>query len=119
VFETSFTAEQQEQLAQRRAELGPGAIEAAKTDWAGLVEELLRHVQDDTPVDDPRVRDLVGRWDALANQFHREGADGERTKAVAQAMWQENSEEISRSLPWPADRMRDLVQYLERVRQAG
>jgi DNA-binding transcriptional MerR regulator len=119
VFETSFTAEQQEQLAQRRAELGPEGVEAAKTEWAGLVEELLRHVQDGTPVDDPQVRALVGRWDALANRFHSDGADGERTKAAAQAMWQDNSEEIGRSLPWPTDRMRDLVHYLERVRQAG
>ena len=108
VFETSFTPEQREQLAQRRAALGPEAVEAAKTEWAGLVEELLRHVQDGTPVDDPRVRALVGRWDALANGFHSEGDDGERTKAAAQRTWEENSEEIGRSLPWPADRMRDL-----------
>ena len=49
VFETSFTTEQREQLAQRRAALGPEAVEAAKTEWAGLVEELLRHVQDEHP----------------------------------------------------------------------
>ncbi|MFC7646164.1 MerR family transcriptional regulator [Streptosporangium lutulentum] len=65
VFETTFTPEQREQLARRRAELGPEAVEAAKTEWAGLVEELLRHVRDDTPVDDPRVRALAAagtRW---------------------------------------------------------
>jgi MerR family transcriptional regulator, thiopeptide resistance regulator len=118
VYETSFTAEQREQLAQRRAELGPEAIEEAKTEWAGLVEELLRHVQDDTPVDDPRVRSLAGRWDAIADRFHAPGADGEQTKAATQRMWEENSEEIGRSLPWPTERMRELVHYLERVRQA-
>jgi DNA-binding transcriptional MerR regulator len=119
VFETSFTAEQREQLAQRRAELGPEAIEAAKTEWAGLVEELLPHVRDDTPVDDPRVRDLVGRWEALANRFHAAGADGEQTKAAAQRTWQQNSEEIGGRLPWPVDQMRDLVRYLDRARRAG
>ncbi|MFC4894192.1 MerR family transcriptional regulator [Streptosporangium amethystogenes subsp. fukuiense] len=119
VFETSFTTEQREQLARRRAELGQEAVEAAKTEWAGLVEELLRHVQDDTSVDDPRVRVLVGRWDALANRFHANGRDGEQTRAAARGMWRENSEEIGRSLPWPAARMRDLVDYLERARQAG
>ncbi|MFJ2030268.1 MerR family DNA-binding protein [Streptosporangium sp. NPDC087985] len=118
VFETSFTTEQRERLAQRRAELGPGAVEAARTEWAGLVEELLRHVQDDTSVDDPRVRALVDRWDALGNRFHADGADGEQTKAAAQRIWKENSEEIGQSLPWPVDRMRGLVHYLERVRQA-
>ncbi len=119
MFESSFTAEQREQLARRRADLGPEAVETARTEWAGLVEELLRHVQDGTPVDDPRVRALVHRWDALANRFHDDGDDGERTKAAARRMWRENSEEIGRSLPWPADRMRDLVFYLERSRQAG
>ncbi|MEV4249646.1 MerR family transcriptional regulator [Streptosporangium canum] len=118
VFETSFTAEQREQLARRRAELGPQAVEAAKTEWAGLVEELLRHVQDDTPVDDPQVQDLAGRWDALAGRFHQDGEEGEPTKAVARRMWEENSEELGRSLPWPSDRMRALVHYLERIRQA-
>jgi DNA-binding transcriptional MerR regulator len=119
VFETSFTTEQREQLAQRRTELGSEAVEAAKTEWAGLVEELLRHVQDGTPVEDPQVQALVGRWDALASGFHSDGEDGERTKAAAQRTWEENSEEIGRSLPWPVDRMRDLVHYLERARQAG
>jgi hypothetical protein len=119
VFETSFTTQQREQLAQRRAELGPEAVEAARTEWAGLVEELLRHVQDGTPVDDPQVQTLVGRWDALGNQFHGGGDDGEQTKAAARTVWQENTEEIGRSLPWPVDRMRDLVRYLERARQAG
>lgn len=117
VFETSFTPEQREQLAERRAELGPQSIEAAKTEWAGLVVQLLRHVQDGTPVDDPRVQDLTGRWDALADRFHAEGADGERTKAAAQRMWDENSDEIGSTLPWPVDRMRELVHYLERARE--
>ncbi|WP_326823562.1 MerR family transcriptional regulator [Streptosporangium sp. NBC_01756] len=119
VFETSFTTEQREQLARQRAELGPEAVEAAKSEWAGLVEELLCHVQDDTPVDDPRVRALVARWDALGNRFHAGGDAGEQTKAAAQRAWRENSAEIGRSLPWPADRLRDLVHYLERVRQTG
>jgi MerR family transcriptional regulator, thiopeptide resistance regulator len=119
MLETSFTPEQRERLAERRAALGPEAVEAARTAWAGLVEELLRHVEDGTPVEDPRVRDLVGRWDALGNRFHDDGPEGERTKAAARAMWQRDSEQLGRSLPWPADRMRDLVAYLERARQAG
>ncbi|WP_323374048.1 MerR family transcriptional regulator [Plantactinospora alkalitolerans] len=117
VFETYFTPEQREQLAQRRTELGGTAIEAARTEWAGLVEELLCHVRDETPVDDPRVRDLVARWDTLGNRFHVDGQGGERTKTAARRMWDDNSEEIGPSLPWPADRMRNLLAYLERVRQ--
>jgi DNA-binding transcriptional MerR regulator len=119
VFETSFTPEQREQLAERRAALGPEAVEAAKTEWAGLVEDLLRHEEDGTPVEDPRVQTLVGRWTALGNRFHPAGDAGERTKAAARTLWQENGAEIGRSLPWPADRMRAQVEYVQRARQTG
>ncbi|MDW5326156.1 MerR family transcriptional regulator [Plantactinospora sp. KLBMP9567] len=53
VFETSFSGEEREQLAQRRAELGPAGVEAARAEWAELVVELLRQVQHGTPTDDP------------------------------------------------------------------
>ncbi|GIG92433.1 MerR family transcriptional regulator [Plantactinospora endophytica] len=116
VFDTSFSTEQREQLAERRAALGPDGVETARLEWAGLVAELLRHVQEDSPTDDPAVRALVDRWDALADRFHPAGADGERTRTVARRMWAENSEEIGRRLPWPTDQMRALVDYLDRVR---
>ncbi|GAB3982718.1 MerR family transcriptional regulator [Plantactinospora veratri] len=119
VFETSFSTEEREQLARRRAALGPDGIEAARTEWAELVTELLRHVRDDTPTDDPAVRALVARWDALAGRFHPPGADGERTRAAARRMWDEQSGELGRNLPWPADQLRALVDYLDRVRAAG
>jgi MerR family transcriptional regulator, thiopeptide resistance regulator len=109
-----FTPEQQEQLARRRAELGPAA-DGARTRWAALVEELLPHVQADTPADDPRVRDLVRRWDELGSAFHTDQA----TVTAARRMWQDHSAELGRGLPWPAERMADLVTYLERVRRAG
>ena len=113
-----FTTEQQERLAERRAELGPEAVEEAKARWASLVEELLPHVQAGTPVDDPRVRDLVRRWDELGGAFHAGQADGEATKAAARRMWQGRQDELSRRLPWSAERLAALVGYLERVRQA-
>ncbi|MEV7008767.1 MerR family transcriptional regulator [Streptosporangium sp. NPDC051022] len=119
VFETYFTPEQREQLAERRAALGPEAVEEARTRWTALVEELLHHVRADTPVDDPRVRDLLSRWDALGAAFHPAGERSGGTRAAAQRMWQDNSAELSRNLPWPADRMTALVAYLERARQTS
>jgi DNA-binding transcriptional MerR regulator len=110
-----FTQEQQERMAQRRAELGPGAVEEAKTRWAGLVEQLLGHMQDGTPVDDPQVQDLVRRWDELGASFQ---AGGEETKDAARRMWQDNSAALSQRLPWSAEQMSALVGYLERARQA-
>lgn len=119
MYETAFTAEQREQLDRRRAELGTDAVKAAQIEWAGLVEQLVGHLRDGTPVDDLAVRDLVARWDALAGRFHPEGAAGERTRAAAQRAWDDHSDEIGQNLPWPVDQMRDLVGYLERVREAG
>lgn len=113
-----FTTEQQERLAERRDELGPEAVEEAKARWVALVEELLPHVQAGTPVDDPRVRDLVRRWDELGGAFHTGHADGEETKAAARRMWQGRQDELSRRLPWSAGRLAGLVGYLERVRQS-
>jgi DNA-binding transcriptional MerR regulator len=112
MFETQFTEAQREQLARRRAELGPDRIEEAKSRWVKLVEDLLVHVAAQTPVDDPRVRELVGQWDAIGAPFHAE----EGTKAAARRMWQENSGELAATLPWPAERLTGLVEYVERVR---
>ncbi|GII01794.1 MerR family transcriptional regulator [Planobispora takensis] len=118
MFDAYLTREQQEQLAERRAALGPEGVEEAKLRWAGLVEELLGHAQAGTPADDPRVRALVARWDALADRFHADGEAGERTRAAARRMWRDNGTEISRNLPWPVDRMTALVAYVERVRRS-
>lgn len=115
MFETYFTEEQREQLAHRRAELGPEQVEEAKSRWLKLVEDLLGHVDAGTPGDDPRVRELVRQWDAVAAPFHAD----ERTKAAARQMWQENSGELAATLPWPADRMTALVEYVTRVREQG
>ncbi|MER7211069.1 MerR family transcriptional regulator [Streptosporangium sp. NPDC000239] len=119
VFETHFTPEQREQLAERRAVLGADAVEEARTRWAGLVEELLGHVRADTPVDDPRVRELVARWDELGAAFHPGGGTTGDTQEAARRMWRDNGAELSRNLPWPADLMAALVPYLERVRNAA
>jgi DNA-binding transcriptional MerR regulator len=113
VYETYFTQQQRDQLAERRAELGQEPVEAAKREWADLVTRLLPHVAADTPEDDPRVTDLVARWDALGAKFHQPAG---QTATAARRMWQENSAELGAALPWPADSMVALVAYLERVR---
>jgi len=34
-------------------------------------------------------------------------------------VWQEHSEAISQTMPWPADQLRALVAYLHQARQAA
>ncbi|MEW1910179.1 TipAS antibiotic-recognition domain-containing protein [Kitasatospora sp. NPDC085895] len=108
------TPQQQEQLARRRAELGPEAVEAARTRFAALIEELLAHVGAGTPVDDPRVQELARGWDELGAAFH----SGEETKRAARRLRQDRGAELSSSLPWPAERTAALVDHLERARRA-
>ncbi|WP_236788181.1 MerR family transcriptional regulator [Amycolatopsis sp. GM8] len=115
MFETYFTEDEREQLARRRGELGPDQVEEAKARWTKLVEELLSHMDNDTPVDDPRVHELVTRWDAIATPFHT----GEQTKTAARRMWLDHGGELARNLPWPTEKMTALVTYLERARHSA
>ncbi|WP_346055460.1 MerR family transcriptional regulator [Amycolatopsis dongchuanensis] len=112
MFESHFTEAQREQLARRRAELGPERIEEAKSRWAELVGELLGDVEAGTPADDPHVRDLVRQWDELAAPFH----ETEQTKTAARQLWQDHGDELAAPLPWPADRLRALMSYVDSVR---
>jgi DNA-binding transcriptional MerR regulator len=114
MFETYFTPEQRATLAERRAELGDEAIDDAKREFRDLVAEGFGLLDDGTPPDDPRARALVERWDAVGERFHSE----EGTKTAARAAWSDNSAEIAGRTPWPAERLIELVSYLDRVRAA-
>jgi DNA-binding transcriptional MerR regulator len=112
VFEKHFTAEQRQQLANKREDLGAEKIEDVKQQWAELVEEGLSHVRAGTSVADPAVQDWVRSWDSIGEMFH----SGEETKAAARAAWQENSQAISADLPWSAEDMLGLMSYLQKAR---
>jgi len=113
MYENYFTPEQRDRLMRRRTELGPEAVEAARTEWAGIVVDLLPHVAANTPVDDPAVADLIRRWDAIGDRMTPPGA-----AATARRMWRENSADLSATLPWPAEQMTALVAYVDRARQS-
>ncbi|MFI7131455.1 MerR family transcriptional regulator [Nonomuraea sp. NPDC050153] len=121
VLDDYFSEEQLEQLARRREALGPEAVEATKTRWAGLVEQLLGHVQDGTPVDHPQVQDLLRQWDTIGVPFQPEGITDEQREQMQNAvrqLWQDHSSDIVRNLPWPAEKMTALYAYLDRARAA-
>ena len=86
MMETYFTPEQQDTLARRRTQLGTDAIEALRTEWLGLVEQIRNHRQDGTPVDDPRVQVLTRRWDEIGTAFH----DGDpQIVTAANQLWRD------------------------------
>ena len=112
VLENHFTPEQRQELADRRAELGSDRIEAAKAQWAALVEEGLRHVGNGTPVSDPSIREWARTWDEIGSMFH----SGEHTKAAARSLWQDNRAALSADLPWSAEQLAGLLAYLQKAR---
>ncbi|OLB73535.1 MAG: MerR family transcriptional regulator, partial [Actinobacteria bacterium 13_2_20CM_2_71_6] len=116
MYEQHFTQEQRDRLDERRAELGTEAVDAARTQVASMIEEAIRHQRAGTPFDDPAVRDLAGRWSALGAQF---GTDGPQEQASARRLWDDNREEISRRVPWPAEDFIAAVEYLRQARGAA
>ena len=72
-----YTAEQQEQLAERRRVLGPEGMAAAERDWAELIEAVRAERAKGTDPADPRMLELAQRWRGLIEQFTG-GDDGIR-----------------------------------------
>ena len=112
MFETYFTQEQRDRLAERRAELGDEAVDTARREFAELVAEGLALVRAGTPPDDPRARELARRWDAIGDRFNPDAAG----KRAARAMWTDNSAELAARMPWPAGELTALVSLVERAR---
>lgn len=113
MFGNYFTEDQRRELDERRAGLGQEAVEESRTEWAGLVEEGLRQVDGGVPAGSPEAMDLVRRWDELGSRFH--SSDG--TKTAARTMWNENSAELSKALPWTALQLQALLAHLQAARE--
>jgi DNA-binding transcriptional MerR regulator len=103
--ESYYTAEQQEQLAERRRALGPEGMAAAERDWAQLIEAVRAERARGTDPGDPRMLELAARWRGLIEQFTG-GDDGIRQSL--QRMYEEQGPETaSRGMVDP-----ELMQYL-------
>src|SRR4051812_44231857 len=100
-----YTDEQQEALAQRRAELGPDGMERAQRDWGELIEAAGAERAAGTDPLDPRVLDLARRWRALVEQFT--GGDA-GTRASLDRMYREQGpQRASRGMVDP-----ELMEYM-------
>ncbi|MCX2952625.1 MerR family transcriptional regulator [Lentzea sp. NEAU-D7] len=113
VHESYFTADQLGDLRSRAAAMGPEAVEALKASWLELVRQLRQHMADDVPPSDPRVAEVVRRWDELGARFT--GGDP-AIQAAARRSWEENKAAIGKQVGWPADD--GLVEYVARARAA-
>jgi DNA-binding transcriptional MerR regulator len=67
--ESYYTAEQQEQLTERRRALGEEGMAAAERDWAELIAAVRAERASGTDPGDPRMLELARRWRGLIEQF--------------------------------------------------
>lgn len=94
--------------------LDPDKLAAAEAEWAELIDRLAPYVRDDTPVEDPRVRALIERWDAVSAGFL---PGDERMKGIVETMLHENRAEIGRRVSQSPEQMDRLFRYLDRAGQ--
>jgi DNA-binding transcriptional MerR regulator len=103
--ESYYTAEQQEQLAERRRALGDEGMAAAERDWAELIEAVRAEKAAGTDPSDPRMLELAGRWRALIEQFT--GGDEGIRQSLAQMYREQGVQTASRGTVDP-----ELMEYV-------
>ncbi len=103
--ESYYTAEQQEQLDQRRRVLGEEGMAAAERAWADLIEAVRAEQAAGTDPSDPRMRELAGRWRELIEQFT--GGDEGIRESLGRMYREQGAQSASRGLVDPA-----LMEYV-------
>lgn len=68
-METYYTPEQLEGLKRRADEVGPERIREVEAEWPRLMAEVQAEMDAGTDPTDPRVLDLVRRWNGLVAEF--------------------------------------------------
>jgi DNA-binding transcriptional MerR regulator len=103
--ESYYTAEQQEQLAERRTALGEEGMAAAERAWADLIEAVRAEQAAGTDPSDPRMRELAGRWRELIEQFT--GGDEGIRQSLGRMYREQGAQSASRGMVDPA-----LMEYV-------
>jgi hypothetical protein len=103
--ESYYTAEQQEQLAERRRALGEEGMAAAERAWADLIEAVRAEQAAGTDPSDPRMLDLAGRWRELIEQFT--GGDEGIRQSLGRMYREQGGQTASRGMVDPA-----LMEYV-------
>jgi DNA-binding transcriptional MerR regulator len=120
LLDSYLTEGQRDALAARRDELGEQRIDRLRAEWAGLVAELHRHQEADTPVTDPDVQRIVARWDEIGAAFQTgdQGTD-QRVRERLGDLWRDHGDRIADDLDQRAGwRLADVLAYLGAARAA-
>lgn len=106
-----FSAQQRQQLAERREHVGEDAIREVEAEWPKLIADMQAHLEAGTDPADPAVGRLARRWMELLEMFHG-GDEGLRDSLYS--MRSDNSEEIRRQ----GGPSQELIEYVSRANQA-
>jgi MerR family transcriptional regulator, thiopeptide resistance regulator len=79
MFEKYYTAEQLEELEERRRSLGEDRIREVEAEWPRLIAEVRAEMEKGTDPADPRMQELSARWMALVQEFTGGNAEIERS----------------------------------------
>jgi MerR family transcriptional regulator, thiopeptide resistance regulator len=100
-----YTAEQQEQLAERRRALGEEGMAGAERAWTELIDAVRIEHTAGTDPSDPRMLELAGRWRELIGQFT--GGDEGIGQSLARMYREEGVQTASRGTVDP-----ELMEYV-------
>ncbi|MDQ6778736.1 MAG: MerR family transcriptional regulator [Actinomycetota bacterium] len=103
--EKYYTPEQQEQLAERPAELGEEGMRRAEQDWAELIAAVKAERAGGTAPTDARMRELALQWRGLIEQFT--GGDEGIQRSLTTMYREEGVQSASRGMVDP-----ELAQYV-------
>jgi MerR family transcriptional regulator, thiopeptide resistance regulator len=106
--ESYYTAEQQEQLAERRRALGGEGMAAAERAWAELIEAVRAEQAAGTAPSDPRMQELAARWRGLIEQFT--GGDEGIRESLTRMYREQGAQTASRGMVDP-----ELMEYVGRA----
>ena len=107
-MEKYYTKEQLEELAERAEELGEEGMAKAQQDWADLIAEFEAHMVAGTAPDDPVLKPLRDRREALINAFT--GGSSAIRANLEKAYRAEGPEKMSRGMV-----STDVMQYMARA----
>lgn len=113
MIESYYTPEQLEYLAKRREELGEDAIKEVEQAWPQVISAMKEHHAAGTPVDDPDVQALAGRWFELVEAFT--GGDAGIRESVGK-MWKEQGDTLNQQ--FDTGLSPDLMEYVGRANEA-
>jgi DNA-binding transcriptional MerR regulator len=103
--ESYYTAEQQEQLAQRRRALGEEGMAAGERAWAELIGAVQAQRAAGTDPSDPRVLEHARRWRELIEQFT--GGDEGIRRSLGRMYREQGVQTASRGMVDP-----ELMEYV-------